>query len=109
MNVSFSVMSFIEFIKYLFSLPEVKDDKLAFLSNNICQETLENFFGCQRQRGGTSDNPTLKEYYNNTQVLRVVNSFCLGPVKGNCRAGKRTELSEADCAPLLKRQKVHKK
>ena len=60
----------------LFSLPEVKEEKLAFLSVNISQDPLENFFGCQRQRGGTSDNPSVSEFYNNTQALRVVNSFC---------------------------------
>ena len=96
--------SFIELIKYLFSLPEVIDNKLAFLSNNICQDPLENFFGCQRQRGGTSDNPTVQEFYNNTQALRVINSFCRGPVRGNCR-GNNTPLSEADCAPIPKRKK----
>ena len=72
-------------MKYLFSLPEVRENKLAFLSQNICQDPLENFFGCQRQRGGTSDNPNVMEYYQNTQALRVVNSFCRSSVKGNCQ------------------------
>lgn len=61
--------SFVGMVKLLFSLPEVKGNKLAFLSNNICQDPLENFFGCQRQRGGTSDNPNVMEYYQNTQAL----------------------------------------
>ena len=43
-----------------------------FLSNNLCQDPLENFFGCQRQRGGNSDNPTVQDFFNNTQALRVV-------------------------------------
>ena len=73
--------SFVEFVKYLFSLPEVKANKLAFLSNHLCQDPLENFFGCQRQMGGTNDNPTVQEYYQNTESLCVINSFCRGSVR----------------------------
>lgn len=89
----------------IFNLPEVKDSNLAFLSNNICQDPVENFFGCQRQRGGTSDNPNAKEYYQNTQALRVVNSFCRAPVSGNCRGSKSSAPVEHTCQPLPKRQK----
>ena len=78
-------MSFVELVRYLFSLPSVKSKKLAFLSQNICQDPLENFFGTQRQRGGTSDNPNVLEFYNNTGALRVVNSFCRPISTGNKR------------------------
>lgn len=54
---------------------------MAFLSNHLCQDPLENYFGCQRQKGGTNENPTVREYYHNTEALRVVNSFCRGPVR----------------------------
>ena len=37
--------SFIEAVKYIFTLPGVK----LFLSQRICQDPLENFFSCQRQ------------------------------------------------------------
>ena len=88
-------------------MPEVKDKKLAFLSNHLCQDPLENFFGCQRQRGGTSDNPNVLEYYQNTQTLRVVNSFCRGTVKGNCR-GAHSDEPENDSSlatPLPRRSR----
>ena len=39
------VKSFIELVQYLFTLPEVKDNQLAFLSNKLCQDPLENFSG----------------------------------------------------------------
>ena len=81
-----SAKSFVGLVRYLFSLPEVKKNQLAFLSQHICQDPLENFFGSQRQRGGTSDNPSAQEYYRNTQAL--VNLFCRGPVKGNCRGSQ---------------------
>ncbi len=103
--------SFVEFIKFVLVLPEVKDKKLSFLSQNLCQDPLENFFGCQRQRGGTSDNPSVVDFYNNTQSLRVVDSFCRGPVRGNCRVtGDKSHetSSKDDCVPLQKRQKSPK-
>ena len=67
----------------------MKEKKVAFLSNNLCQDPLEKFFGCQRQRGGTSDNPNVLEFYQNTQALRVIDSLCQGPVRGNSRKRPR--------------------
>ena len=74
------VKSFVELVKFIFSMPEVKEEKLAFLSINLSHDPLENFFGCQRQRVDTNDNPTGQEFCSNTQALRVVNSFCRNPV-----------------------------
>ena len=44
---------------YIFSIPGVK----VFLSERLCQDPLELFFGCQRQCGGTHENPTVQEFY----------------------------------------------
>ena len=41
------------------------------------------FFGAQRKKGSTSDNPSVSEFLN-TGALRVVNSFCQAPRNGNC-------------------------
>ena len=71
----FTANSFIELVCYLFKVAGAK----IFFSQRLCQDPLENFFGCQWQfseRGGTHDNPTVKEFQQNTQALRVVNSFC---------------------------------
>lgn len=110
-HVSFFVAkSFVDFVKYIFSLKEVQDYKLSFLSNSICQDPLECFFGCQRQRGGTSDNPSVAEFYQNTQALRVIDSFCRGPIRGNCReAAKRQRGNEPLSTPLAKRRRLSKK
>ena len=98
--------SFLDFIRLLFSLPDVKGKNLSFLSNRLClQDPLENFFGCQRQRGGTSDNPSVGEFQKNTQALRVINSFCRGPVWGNCRRTKRTHETGIENTPLPKRRR----
>lgn len=96
--------SFVGLVRYIFSIPEIKEKKIALLSWNLRQDPLENYFGCQRQRGGTSDNPNAQEYAYNTQALRVVNSFCRGPVRGNCRGSKRASTCIDDATPLLKRQ-----
>ena len=74
-------------MEYVFTLPDVK----VFLSQRVTQDPLENFFGCQRQRGGTHDNPNVQEFQKNMQALRVVNSFAKGPVKGNCRGSKEVD------------------
>ena len=44
----------------------MKEGKMMF---NLCQDPLESFFGCQRERGGTSDNPNVAEFCSNTQAL----------------------------------------
>ena len=46
----FTVQSFVALVRYLFTLPGVK----VFLSECLCQDPLEKFFGCQRQRGGVN-------------------------------------------------------
>lgn len=80
----------------------------VFLSRRICQDPLEKFFGCQRQIGGMHDNPSVKEFQQNTQSLRVVNSFCREVAKGNCRGNGRKRryiMDKSDSIPLPKRQK----
>ena len=61
-----------ELVNYIFQIPGVK----AFLSEKLCQDPLEKFFGCQRQRGGVNDNPNVQQFCANTQALRVINSVC---------------------------------
>ncbi len=93
--------SFIELVKYLFSVPGVN----SFLSRRLCQDPLEKFFGCQRQIGRTHDNPTVKEFAQNTQTLRVVSSFCRSSVKSNCRGNKDLITTEHINYSLPKRRK----
>ena len=94
-------------VTYLFSLEEVKSHKLVFLSNNICQDPLECYFGRQRQRGGTDDNPTAVDFLNNTQSLRVVDSFCSPVIRGNCRGtNMKRKLTADDTTPLTRRKRV---
>ena len=45
------------------------DGVKVILSEHLSQDPLEKFFGCQRMRGGTHDNPSVQEFCKNTQAL----------------------------------------
>ena len=98
------VTSFIELVEFLFEVPGVR----AFLSIKLCQDPLENFFGQQRQRGRTNENPNVKDFIKNTQALRVVHGVCRN-VKGNCRGNKSTVtiVDPSESEPLPKRRRKH--
>ena len=70
-----------ELTQYLFTIPGVK----LFLSERLSQDPLEKFFGCQRQRGGTADDPSVAEFLKNTNALRVINTTCCNVSRGNCK------------------------
>ena len=95
-----------DLVPYIFSIEGVK----VFLSEHLCQDPLEKFFGCQRQRGQTHKNPTVQEFYKNTQALRVVYSFCVPSIKGNCRGARDSEpaIDESENTPLPKRKRPQK-
>ena len=68
--------------QYLLQLPGVD----SLLSNRLCcQDLLEQFFGKQRQRGATNDNPNVQQFECNTSAIQVASSIALAPVHGNCR------------------------
>lgn len=96
-----------ELTRYLFKVPGVE----VFLSRQLSQDSLEQFFGCQRQRGGVHDHPNVKEFMQNTQVLNVVNTCCKRVAKGNCRGNTTDDgIDELDCEllPRRKRRKVQR-
>lgn len=103
-SLTLTAKSFIELVHYLFKLPDVT----SFLSQRICQDPLEKFFGCQRQRGGTHDNPNVQEFLNNTQALRVINTMNKGPIRGNCRGSKQDTAEGVENEPLPKRHAIRK-
>ena len=81
------------------------------LSERLCQDPLEAFFGKQRAAGGRSDNPTVQQFCKNTVSLRVQGSAALEPLRGNC--GKRQiNSSDSDVAglstPIPKRPRYSK-
>ena len=96
-----AVHSFVELTQYLLGLPGVN----YFLSEKLCQDPLESFFGKQRMRGGYCDNPTVQTFLKGTVSLRVQGSMALKPMRGNCR--RENEENEPlfydDNIPLPKR------
>ena len=64
--------SFLELVDYIFKIPGVK----VFFNEQLSQDPLEKFFGCQRQRGKTNENPSVQQFCKNTQALRVINGTC---------------------------------
>ena len=60
------VSSFLELIPYLFKIEGVTH----FSSEKLSQGPLEKFFGCQRQKGRSNENPTVGEFFKNTDSLQ---------------------------------------
>ena len=58
-----AVKSFVDLTRHIFTIPGVK----AFLSENLTQDPIEKFFGCQRQRCGASEIQMCKSF---AMVLR---------------------------------------
>ena len=103
MCLSYLVNSFVEIIEFLFSLPDVS----LFLSNRLCQDPLEKFFGQQRQRGRVNENPNVVDFLRNTQALRVINTTCLN-IRGNCRGSNKTgQGTGVENVSLPKRKSKH--
>ena len=79
----------------------------VFLSERLCQDPLE-FFGCQSQHGGTSENPNTVELCKNTQTLGLIGSVCGYIPRVNCRGNKRAlQLGIKETTFLPKRRHAH--
>ena len=90
-----------ELVEYIFTIKGVK----VFLSERLSQDPLEKFFGCQRQRGTTNENPNVVQFCKNTQALRVINGVCGNVSKSNCRGNKTSVNWGKENCPLPKRRK----
>lgn len=98
-----TVKSFVGLVEFVFNnIPDVS----VFLSNRICQDPLEGFFGQQRQRGRVNENPSVSQFAENTRALRVINGVCQH-VRGNCRGASKRKFPQVDNTPLTKRRKKH--
>ena len=81
----------------MFDIPSVE----SFLSQRLCQDQLERFVGCQRQRGRVHDNHNTADFINNTQAISGLESLP-HPDKGNCR-GSCGDIDVFHSEPLKKR------
>lgn len=98
-----SVHSFVELAQSLLALPEVS----YLLSEKFCQDPIESFFGKQRGHGGRNENPSVKQFLENTNSLRMQGSAALEPLRGNCRK-RAASCSAPDNTPLPKRKRSTK-
>lgn len=80
--------SFMDLITYLFEETKAK----SFLSERICQDPLEKYFGRQRQRGAVNENPTVYQFLKNNQALRIVDSIKIDTSQGNTRGTNEDEI-----------------
>ena len=96
--------AFVDMGKYLLKQKGVK----FLLSERFCQDPVEEFFGHQRSRGGRNDNPTVKQFLENTVSLRTQKSAALAPMRGNCRKRPSERVIEVDEMPLKKRARQKK-
>ena len=104
MYVYFVVQAFVEMAKVLLSLPGVS----YILSEKLCQDPLESFFGKHRAAGGRNDNPTVKDFCKNTVSLRVQGSAALDPARGNCTRRQLQYRPFEDDTPLPKKPRKAK-
>ena len=92
--------SFIELLPRLFKIPGVT----CFLSEKLTQDFLEKFYGCQRQKGRTNNNPTAHEFLKNTQALHVIDSIRIKEVSGNS-IGYRRKSYNLEAVNFLKKDR----
>lgn len=69
---------------------------------------MEKYFGQQRQRGKTNENPNVAQFLKNAQALRVINGVCRDVVKGNCRGSATDCTLDVENSPLPRRKYDHK-
>ena len=76
------------------------------LSDKFNQDPLEEHFGKQRSRGGSNENPSLKEYMDNERKLLVAKSEMIRVVRGNIRGRQEEQtINITDDRLPLKRKK----
>ena len=88
-------------ITYLFEEGGAK----SFLSERISQDPLEKFFGRQRQRGAVNENPSVHQFLQNNQSLRVVDSIKVDTSEGNT-CGTNTSKITVTSGFLPKRRQI---
>ena len=90
--------SFVEVSKFLLG----HKSGLFLLSERFNQDPVEAFFGQQRARGGRSDNPNVKRFIENSQVVRVQRCIAIGS-GGNVKKRPASWDLEELSKPLHKR------
>ena len=99
MNIHSTVKSFVELARFLLSKDEIK----FILSCKLNQDPLEEYFGKQRAIGRRADNPTVKQYLDNTSTLHMVSTAGVHVRGGNVK--RQLAFRHDIDAPLRKRRR----
>ena len=98
------VFSFTKLAPQLLSLQGSK----FLLSEKFNQDPLEIYFSKQRMRCGRGDNPSVKQFLDNAQILTVSKTLALGNCS-NIRKRKAVHQMDELTTPLPKRRKKQAK
>ena len=97
----FSVHPFHDLAKQLLSENGVD----YVLSDNFNQDPLEEHFGKSRSRGGSNENPSLKEYMDNQRKLLVAKAEMIRVMRGNTRGRQEEQIIDITDDRLLPKRK----
>ena len=101
-GLKISIFSLIGVTKYLLS-----NGAEYVLTNKLCQDPVEEYFGRQRAIGRRCDNPTIREFGYNDNKLRIQRSILSiqGNTKGREKDQNETRWHEVDDTLLPRRKK----
>ena len=80
-----------------------------FLSNRICQDPLEKYFGMQWQTVATNDSPSIMQFVKNSDTLCLVGNMWFADLSGNCHKSTSVKQSIEDTKHLLLRKQKRKR
>ena len=75
------------------------------LSDKFNHDPLEEHFKKQRARGGSNENPSLKEYMDNERKLLVAKSEMIRVMRGNTRGRQEKQTIDINDDRLLPKRK----
>ena len=90
-------LAFCELGPKMLSIPGVR----FLLTERFNQDSLESYFGKQQARGSYCDNPTVDQFFDNNNALRIINQLHLDLPGSNIRGRQRQQYADMD-TPLPK-------
>ena len=96
--------SFLKIIEVLFCSAE-ENENIYILSERFSKDSLKNYFGTLRTKGGRNTNPSAKEALDASASIRIQGTVAQDPIRGNSSRRKRLFNNTIDsaCAPVPKR------
>ncbi len=102
-GLKISVFSLIGLVRFL-----LENGANYVLSNKLCQDAVEEYFGHQRALGRRCDNPTIRDFGYNANKLRIqkyLSPNTQGNTQGSKKTKKDTKWKSVTNEPVAKRKK----